>query len=146
MKTEIHHGYHIAGNEHVAIAISVNNPREGHWFRAVPTPNNICQTFWNAFRLAFGYAKFGLDPESNAWDRAKNWGSPSTAHHWGKNRKWALKNEAKVSKMKTEIHHEYHIAGNKYLAIAISVNDPRDARWFVNNDAWDSAKAWANSH
>jgi len=43
---------------------------------------------------------------------------------------------------------EYEIRGNKYIAIAINVNDPTDAHYFtidpeVNNDAFVRATGWA---
>jgi hypothetical protein len=55
--------------------------------------------------------------------------------------------ERKVN-MNTITYHGYHIAGNKYFAIAINVNDPSDVNWFdidpdVNNDAFIRAQGWA---
>ena len=50
--------------------------------------------------------------------------------------------------METITYHGYYIAGNKYLAIAINVNDPTDVHYFdidpdVNNNAYIRAQGWA---
>ena len=50
--------------------------------------------------------------------------------------------------MQTAIYHGYYIAGNKYIAIAIDVDDPTDAHHFtidpdVNNNAYIRAQGWA---
>ena len=46
------------------------------------------------------------------------------------------------------IWYGYHITGNKYLAIAINIEDPQDCHYFtidpdVNNNAFIRAQGWA---
>jgi hypothetical protein len=53
LKTTIYHGYHIAGNDHLAIAINVSNPEDVHWF----TPQTMEKD----------------DIEQDAYTRAKVW-------------------------------------------------------------------------
>ena len=50
--------------------------------------------------------------------------------------------------MQIEIYHGYYIAGNKYIAIAINIDNPEDVHYFhidpdVNNNAYVRAKGWA---
>lgn len=49
--------------------------------------------------------------------------------------------------MKTTIINGYHVAGNEYLAIAINVEDPKDAHYFIPvkigmNNAYDQTIWW----
>lgn len=53
-------GYHISGNENIAIAINVNDPTDVHWFDRDPEVND------NAFVRAMGWAYPG--PSDNPED------------------------------------------------------------------------------
>lgn len=51
--------------------------------------------------------------------------------------------------LRTQYWHGYLITGNKYVAIAINVNNPKEAHYFtidpdVNNDAFVRACGWAH--
>lgn len=52
--------------------------------------------------------------------------------------------------MNTTIVNGYHVAGNYYIAIAINVNDPKDAHYFTddplnpNKGAFNIAIAWTS--
>ncbi len=54
METITYHGYYIAGNKHLAIAINVNDPTDVHYFDIDPDVNN------NAYIRAQGWA---FEPE-----------------------------------------------------------------------------------
>ncbi len=60
MKTETVNGYHVAGNEHLAIAINVTDPTDAHHF----TPRNEGDdlTDMNAWDCAIAWTAPGLGP------------------------------------------------------------------------------------
>ena len=50
MRVCIYYGYHIAGNENIAIAINVDDPYDAHYFTRDPEVND------NAYIRAMGWA------------------------------------------------------------------------------------------
>ncbi len=62
METCIYQGYHIAGNINLAIAISVTDPSDCHWFDRDPDVNN------NAYIRAKGWAWAGQVGEKDNFE------------------------------------------------------------------------------
>ena len=51
--------------------------------------------------------------------------------------------------MKTTLVNDYHVAGNEFIAIAININDPKDAHYFTPckvglNHAYEQAMVWTS--
>jgi len=61
METILYCGYHIAGNQHIAIAINANDPTDVHYFDIDPDVNN------DAYERAQGWAYDG----GGGWSEAE---------------------------------------------------------------------------